>query len=168
MLFVLLIVFASFLFFYSELKEVSRVLIGSYGLFGLFVLVIIMDTVIQPISPDILVFSATFAGSNLFAASLVGGIASCVAGVLGYSIGQIIGKEGFKKWFSAKHLKEGKILFDKYGIWAVLVGALSPIPYSSICWSAGIYHMDITKFILTSLLTRIPRFFLMGLLGFAI
>ncbi|MBW2968302.1 VTT domain-containing protein [Candidatus Woesearchaeota archaeon] len=162
------IVFVLFIIFYSLLKNFAALLVSTYGFLGLFLLVVLMDTVIQPISPDLLVFGSTFGGANLVGASLVGGIASCCAGTLGYLIGLLLGKDGFRRWFGERHLKKGHQLFEKYGVWAVLVGAWSPIPYSSICWSAGIYRMPFLQFMIVSVLTRIPRFFVMGLIGYAL
>lgn len=165
---ILFIVFIGFILFYTKIKDYSSDFISSYGLIAIFLIVIVMDTVIQPISPDILIFGATLNGANLFAVSLLGGIGSCIAGVLGYHIGKSMGSEKFEERFGKKHLNKGKNLFDKYGIWAVIVGAFSPIPYSSICWTAGIYNMKFKPFLITSLLTRIPRFFLMGFIGYII
>ena len=159
------VVFFLFIIFYSELKGISSIFISRYGFIGLFVFAVVLDTIIQPVSPDILVFGSTFGGANLFLAALIGGLGSCTAGTIGYFIGRTIGKHGFKKWFGEKHLKRGKELLNKYGVWAVIVGALSPIPYSSVCWTAGIYNMRFSVFLLTSLLTRIPRFLLIGLIG---
>ncbi|MBN1544212.1 VTT domain-containing protein [Candidatus Woesearchaeota archaeon] len=68
--------------------------------------------------------------------------------------------------YGDKHLKKGQELFSKYGVYAVAVGAMSPIPYSAVCWTAGIYRMSYFKFILASIITRLPRFFLMGLIGY--
>lgn len=167
---ILLIILVFLLFFhpltYGFLKEKSTFLISNFGFLGLFIVVVIMDTIIQPISPDILVFGSTFGGANLWLAALIGGLGSCLAGTFGYLIGRGIGKEGFSRWFDKKHMDKGHELFDKYGVWAVMVGALSPIPYSSICWTAGIYKMPFVPFLITSLITRIPRFFIMGFIGF--
>ena len=127
---------------------------------------IIMDTIIQPISPDILTFGATFAGFNLTTASLVGGIGSCIAGMFGYLIGHKVGAGSFTAWFGKEHLRKGETLFKKYGIWAVIVGALTPIPYSVVTWTAGIYKMNFLTFMITVICTRIPRFFVMGLIGY--
>ncbi|MBT7902515.1 DedA family protein [Candidatus Woesearchaeota archaeon] len=164
----ILCVFVTAVFFYSEFKLVSNNLIQTYGLIAVFFLVIIMDSFIQPISPDIFVLGATLSGHNLIAASLVGGIASCIGGIIGYQIGKQIGKRKFKKWFGKDHLEKGKTIINKHGIWAIIVGAFSPIPYSSVCWVAGIYKMKFPVFVITSILTRIPRFFFMGYIGFLI
>ena len=160
-----LVIFLGFVFFYSQIKSTSSLFISTYGLIAIFLVVIVMDTVIQPISPDILVFGATLGGADLLAVSLIGGLGSCVAGVFGYHLGKNLGSDKFEKKFGKKHLDKGQALFNKYGIYAVIVGAFSPIPYSSVCWVAGIYGMSIKPFIITSVFTRVPRFFLMGLLG---
>ncbi len=168
LLLAIMIICILFLIFYSELKEISYMFILNYGYWGLLLIVVIMDFIIQPISPDIIVFGATLGGSGLLIASLIGGLGSCLAGVMGYTVGNKVGHEKFKEWFGAKNLKKGEKLFKKYGVWAVVIGAFSPIPYSSVCWSAGIYGMDFNAFLLTSLLTRIPRFFIVGLVGYMI
>jgi membrane protein YqaA with SNARE-associated domain len=162
---IIALIFLSILFFYSEIKSVATLFVQTYGLTGLFVLVVIMDTIIQPMSPDILVFGSTFGGANLLWASLVGGFASVLAGIIGYLIGRYIGEEGFVKWFNKEHLDKGKEFFSKYGVWAIVFGALSPLPYSAFCWSAGVYRMRFIPFLLSSILTRLPRFFLFGLIG---
>ena len=45
----------------------------------------------------------------------------------------------------------------KYGIWAVIVAAITPIPFSPVCWIAGMLEMDYKQFLVASL-WRIPRF----------
>ena len=159
----LVIIFSGFILFYNRVLLYSH--ISSYGLLAIFLVVIIMDTFIQPISPDFIVFGATLKGYDLLAVSLIGGIGSCIAGVIGYIIGKRIGSERFESKFGKKHLVRGKKLFDKYDTWAIITGAVSPIPYSSICWTAGIYNMNFKHFLITSILARIPRFFLVGFIG---
>jgi len=151
--------------FYHQIKSAFVYVVSTTGFAGLFVLTLIMDVIIQPISPDILVFGSTFGGASLLWATVVGGLASCLAGIIDYFIGRRLGEDGFKDWFGEKHLKSGKKLFSKYGILAVVIGSLSPIPYSAVCWSAGVYQMRALPFMLTIFIVRLPRFFLMGLIG---
>lgn len=161
----LFVIFITAFFFYSEIKGFARLVISSYGLVGVFIVTIVMDTVIQPVSPDILSFGAAFGGANIFVAALVGGIGSCIAGALGFYVGGWIGYDALQVSMKRKYIEKAELLFQKYGVWAVLVGAWSPIPYSSVCWSAGACKMKFKPFIIISILTRIPRFFLMALLG---
>jgi membrane protein YqaA with SNARE-associated domain len=163
---IILIVFFSFVFFHSELKSLSRTLVSFYGYWGLFLSVVVLDIPIQPISPVVLALGATFGDADLITASLVGGMGSCLAGVLDYSVGAKVGAKGFKRWFGEEHLTKGEELFEKYGVWAVMMGAVSPIPYSAVCWTAGIYRMKFSVFVITICLTRIPYFFFGSLVGF--
>jgi membrane protein YqaA with SNARE-associated domain len=168
LIYVLIIVLIFFLFvvFYSELKNFSRMLISLYGYWGLFLSVVVLDIPIQPISPVVLALGATFGGADLMTASLVGGMGSCLAGVVDYSVGAKVGARGFKRWFGEEHLTKGEELFEKYGVWAVMMGAVSPVPYSAVCWTAGIYRMKFSVYLITIFLTRIPYFFFGSLVGF--
>jgi len=158
--------FLSFILFYSEIKQVATVILSTFGLTGVFIVTMILDMLIQPISPDMLAFSSSFGGISPYFVVLVAGIASCTAASIDYFFGRKLGAKGFKKWFGEEHLDKGQQLINKYGVLGVIVGALSPVPFSAVCWAAGIYHMKFNKFILTCLLTRIPRFCVMALLGF--
>ena len=165
LLVVILIFFVLFLIFRNQIKDFIEIFITHFGLFGIFITSMIMDTIIQPIGPGILVVTATFGGANYILVSLVAGVGSCCGGVFGYFIGKKIGSERFKKIFGSRKFEKSANLFEKYGVLAVIVGAISPIPYSGVCWTAGIYNMKFSYFLLTSLIVRIPRFFVVGLIG---
>ena len=104
-------------------------------------------------------------GANFFVAGLVGGIGSCIGGALGFYLGGWIGYDALKVSMKKKYFEKAELLFQKYGVWAVGFAALSPVPYNAFCWSAGACQMKFKPFIIISVLTRIPRFLLMALLG---
>ena len=159
------LIFALFVIYFSEFEAFSQMLLSSYGLLGVFVLILILDIVISPIPPDILVFGSAIAGADFLTVALIGAFGSFVAGILDYKVGRKVGEKGFSKWFGEDHLVKGKKLFAKYGVHGLFIGAFSPIPYSSICWAAGIYEMHFSRFVITSLLARTPRFLLTGFVG---
>jgi len=161
----IIILFFSAVIFYSEAKGFAGLIVSSYGLIGIFLIAIIMDTLIQPISPDILVFGAAFGGADVILAAFVGGIGSCIGGTLGFYIGRWVGYDVLKSSLRKKHIEKAEAMFQNYGVWAVAFGALAPIPYSAVCWTGGACGMKYKHFILASLLTRLPRFLFMGLLG---
>ncbi len=162
----ILIIFALSIIFLNELKAASRKLFSLYGLAGVAAMVFMMDIVIQPVSPDVVIISSTLGGANLLRAAIVGGGGSVAAGIAGYFFGKKIGSKGLRIFFSPRHFEKGETLFKKYGLWAVAAGALTPVPFSAVCWSAGIYKMKFLIFVLTSVLTRITRFFIMGWVGY--
>ena len=148
------------------IKSYASVFIDNFGLVGLFLIVMALDTFIQPIPPDFFVFGYVLGGEPLYVAALVGGCASFIAGSLGYGLGGLIGEQGFQRWFKKKHLDNGRKWFNKYGVISVILGALSPLPYNVICWAAGIYKMRYSHFVLSALF-RFPRYLLVGLVGIA-
>ena len=57
-------------------------------------------------------------------------------------------------------------MFDKYGTWAILIAAVTPVPYKVFTILAGILRLDLKRFILASLIGRGTRFLSLGLLLF--
>lgn len=159
-------IFVFFIIFRKNIRIIAHKCFAAYGFAGLAAIVFVMDILIQPVSPDFLILSSTLGGANLIFASFIGGTASTLAGIIGYFIGRKLIFRGVLGLFSLKHLTNGQRLFKKYGIWAVAVGALSPVPYSAVCWSAGTYNMQFKRFLITSIVTRIPRFFIVAFIGF--
>ena len=58
-------------------------------------------------------------------------------------------------------------LFNKYGIWIIFIAGFSPIPYKIFTITAGVAGMPLLPFILTSLVARGARFFLVAGLLYA-
>ena len=52
--------------------------------------------------------------------------------------------------------------FNKYGIWAVILAAITPIPYKVFTIAAGMLKYDRKSFIFASLLGRGARYFVLG------
>ncbi|MBN2090241.1 VTT domain-containing protein [candidate division KSB1 bacterium] len=65
----------------------------------------------------------------------------------------------FVHYFTHKYQEKGEVLFQKYGIGAVILGALTPVPFSVVCWLAGLFKMNYFKFALATFF-RIPRLIL--------
>ena len=63
-------------------------------------------------------------------------------------------------------VRSAESLFDKYGAWAVLVAAVTPIPYKVFTILAGVLGLDMKRFILVSLIGRGARFMSLGVLLF--
>ncbi|MBU1111448.1 MAG: VTT domain-containing protein [archaeon] len=154
-----------FVIFFSMFKDTSNTLLAQYGLLGIAPIVIIMDFVIQPISPDVIVFSTSLISEDFILIAVIAGISSVIAGIIDHLIGRRIGSNGFRDLFGDKHVERGRELFKRWGPYAVLFGALSPVPYSAVCWLSGIYRMKLSLFIVLSLVTRIPRFILWAYLA---
>jgi membrane protein YqaA with SNARE-associated domain len=89
-----------------------------------------------------------------------------LASVLGAVFGYIIGKYGGRPLLN-KLFKQEKILivekyYQKYDVWAVGIAGFTPIPYKVFTISSGVFHMDIIRFLIASVLSRGARFFMVA------
>lgn len=160
----LVLAFLIFLF-YNQIKHLSEGIVFAYGYLGLFLVVMIFDIIISPIPPDVVVFVGVASGLNVWLAILAVSLGSLAGGSIDYFFGHLLGEKGFRKWFKEKHLKAGEEIMKKYGVWAVIIGALTPIPYGIVAWISGIYRFKYWVFALTSLFARFFRFFIVGFLS---
>jgi membrane protein YqaA with SNARE-associated domain len=86
---------------------------------------------------------------------------SYAAGVLGYFIGYYFTKTPLFKKIYEKYLKPYEGYLKKYGGFLVVVGAVTPVPYSATCMLAGSVHYPFKTFLLLCI-TRIIRFSFYG------
>ena len=52
--------------------------------------------------------------------------------------------------------------YERYGVWVVFIAAFTPVPYIVVSSLSGLAHLSIVAFILTSIVGRSARFFLVG------
>ena len=120
-----------------------------------------------PIPPDIMVLLMVIAQPKR--AWLIAGVctaASVVGGFFGYAIGYYFYETVGKSLIEFYHLQERfaslRHDFDEYGVWVILFKGLTPIPYKIVTIASGVFHFDLMKFGIASLITRGGRFFLVA------
>ena len=148
----------------ENLLNLAKGLVEDYGYLGIF-LIAFTESIIQPIPPDIFISGGTIFGLNPLFASLIATLGSVLGGIVGYFLGKFLGEPIFKKIFKENWYNKGELLFRKYGIWAVIIAAITPIPFKAICWLAGIFEMPLGGFILASIVGRLPRFLFIAFLS---
>ncbi|HBK88538.1 MAG: VTT domain-containing protein [Cyclobacteriaceae bacterium] len=82
---------------------------------------------------------------------------SYAAGVLGYYIGHFFSKTNVYRRISDRYLKQYDSQLKKFGLYIVLVGAITPVPFSATCMLAGSVNLPIRSFLLICI-SRIIRF----------
>lgn len=128
-----------------------------------------IESSVFPIPPDALMIPMIIAAPRR--AFLIAGVAtvsSVLGGLLGYAIGALayeqigqpilsaLGKEDAMADFSER--------FNGVGFWAVLIAGLTPFPYKVITIMSGWTGMPLATFVITSIVARAGRFFLVALL----
>ncbi len=86
---------------------------------------------------------------------------SYAAGILGYFIGKFFSKTEFYKKIHAKYLQQYDKQLKRFGGYLVLVGAVTPVPFSATCMMAGSVDLNFQNFLLICI-SRIIRFAFYG------
>ncbi len=151
----------------ESLEIWARGVVESYGYLGIF-LISFSESVIQPIPPDPFIAGGSALGLNPLLAALVATIGSVLGGLTAHTLGLTFGEPVARKLLGERNYLKGEVFMSRYGIFAVLLGALTPVPYKVVCWLAGIFEMPRTAFLVASFVGRFPRFLIFALLGDAV
>jgi membrane protein YqaA with SNARE-associated domain len=128
-----------------------------------------VESSVFPIPPDILMIPMVLAArQRAFLIAGVCTVASVLGGVLGYGIGALafdqIGRPILESLGKADAMAEFATRFNDFGFWSVLVAGVTPFPYKVITIMAGWTAMPFDTFVLTSILARGLRFFVVAAL----
>ena len=127
------------------------------------------ESSIFPIPPDILMIPMLLARPNrAFLIASVCLIASVLGGIAGYAIGALfydqIGAPILAALGKADALAEFNARFNDLGFWPVLIAGLTPFPYKVITIMSGWTGLPLGTFIVTSIIARGIRFFVIAAL----
>ena len=122
-----------------------------FGLVGVFLYAYIVDTLILPLSPD-LVWPIVASLDWYIVIPLIGG-ASALGGITSFFIGVLFDKIPFIRRMTESANRKWGPYISVYGSPFLSMAALFPLPYSTICTVAGAVHMPIRK-ALPSILLR--------------
>ncbi|WP_428925444.1 YqaA family protein [Marinibacterium sp. SX1] len=135
-------------------------------------LVAFLESSVFPIPPDLLMIPMILAARDrAFLIAGVAVVASVLGGLLGYAIGALafdaIGQPILASLGKADAMAEFNQKFNDQGFWAVLIAGLTPFPYKVITIMSGWTGMPLATFVVTSIVARAGRFFLVAWLLWA-
>lgn len=128
-----------------------------------------IESSVFPIPPDILMIPMILARpSKAWLIASVCLVSSVLGGLLGYGIGMFayesIGQPVLASMGKADAMAEFSTRFNDFGFWAVLTAGITPFPYKVITIMSGWTGMPIGTFIVSSILARGLRFFIVAAL----
>lgn len=139
-----------------------------YAMWAL-VLVAFAESSVFPIPPDLLMIPMIIARPNK--AFLIAGVAmaaSVLGGLLGYAIGALafeqLGQPILEALGKGDAAAEFNDRFNDMGFWPVLIAGLTPFPYKVITIMSGWTGMPLATFIITSIIARGLRFYIVATL----
>ena len=139
---------------------------GRYALWTLAAVAFIESSVF-PIPPDVLIIPMVLARPNrAWLIALVATVSSVLGGLAGYGIGfffyESIGQPILESLGKADSMAEFNERFNGVGFWAVLAAGVTPFPYKVITIMSGWTAMPLGVFVITSIVARALRFFLVA------
>jgi membrane protein YqaA with SNARE-associated domain len=139
-----------------------------YGSLALIILAF-AESSFFPVPPDVLLIALAISipkKSYFYAFQTT--VSSVIGGMLGYFIGialmDIIGWRIIDFYNARELFTELFKTFNDYNFWAVLIAAITPIPYKVFTISAGAAGANFGVFMLASIIGRSIRFFAVGTL----
>ncbi|MBE0533849.1 MAG: DedA family protein [Rhodospirillales bacterium] len=131
-----------------------------------------IESSVFPIPPDVLLIPMVLAARRrAWWIAFVCTVASVVGGALGYAIGygafEAVGRPLFEFYGYTAKFDEFRSLYNEWGAWAVFIAGVTPFPYKVITILSGLTGLDFVIFMVSSLLARGLRFFVVaGLLWY--
>ncbi len=128
-----------------------------------------IESSVFPIPPDIIMIPMIIARpSRAFLIASIALVASVLGGLLGYAIGafayETLGAPILSALGKADAMAAFAERFNGVGFWAVLAAGITPFPYKVITIMSGWTAMPLGTFIVTSIIARGLRFFIVAAL----
>lgn len=137
----------------------------NYGFMGVFT-VAFFESFVFPVPTAAIILPATALGMDPFMVTIIATIGSVTGAVVGYYLGFYLGHPAAEKIIrKKKHIKGVEKWFDRYGAWAVLIAAFTPIPFKVFTWFGGIFRMELKKFLIAAIIGRFLQFTIFAYLG---
>ena len=154
---ILVLILGVLSYYFKPMMETwSKTFIQHTGVWGVALGFFFPDAFTLPIPPDTFLVAGHLGGLDFWQILTWASAGSILGGCFGFlMIRRITNHEKISQWLKPK-IKKGEVFMQAYGLWAVAVAALTPLPYSMICWASGAMGVRFTPFLLVSLL-RIPR-----------
>ena len=152
---------------YHELTDWTLQAADSDWAIVLLALVAFSDSIFFPIPPDPLLIAVGVAnpGSAIWVALLA--TATSVAGAYaGYWLGRKVGRPLLHRLVAEHKIERAEELFNKYGVWTIILAAITPIPYKVFAILAGVMALPVRPFLIASLIGRGARLMTIGVLVF--
>ncbi|SFD81023.1 YqaA family protein [Roseivivax sediminis] len=132
-------------------------------------LVAFIESSVFPIPPDVMMIPMILAQPRrAWAIALVGTLASVAGGLAGYGIGYFfydqIGAPVLEALGKGDKMIAFNARFQELGVWAVLVAGVTPFPFKVITIMSGWAAMPLLPFVLSALVARALRFFIVAAL----
>ncbi len=158
----IVLLFAAIFFLSLFVKEpvvkYSSLFVEYFGIWGVGMGIALSDALPGFLIPDAFLVFAVAGKLPDLPVIVICSVGSLIGGSFSYFVGSyLVPKFKWGQDFLYKHEKKLIPFLEKYGSKAIILAAVTPLPYSWMCILVGTLKMPFSKF-LTASLARIPRF----------
>ena len=175
----------------ASVTDALTSLVGNHGLYAVFFLMLV-DAVLPAASELVMLYAGALAAGAFTGQNVVlfgwqidshfwGFMAMSLAGVLGYTVGSVIGwwigyyggrplieRRGRWLHLGPENLDRAERWFERWGDWAVFLGRVTPVVRSFVSIPAGVARMPLGRFTVLTFLGTIPWCFGIAGAGWAL
>lgn len=146
-------------FYRAELDAAGHYFVSRFGYAGVVAGSFFAEVFSLPIPPQAYMLAAMSGGAPHLPVLVVVSVSSMAGGFVGYHLARRLSKIAFfvRRLDRSRQRVDG--LFERWGAWAVVVASVSPIPFSMLCYLAGVYRMP-PRLLGALLVLRLPRILL--------
>ena len=142
------------LFLSGPLQYAGHWLKETLGLVGVGLYCFFVDMLIVPTTVDVL-FPLTMDWDPVPLLAVMS-LSSMVGGFCGYLLARSLNKVPVVHRLTSSYHERGKALLERYGWFAVAIAGFTPVPFSTVCWIAGLLEAPWYE-VLIGCIARIPR-----------
>lgn len=152
--------------FYDYLIRQSE---GPYASIVLFI-VAFAESSFFPVPPDVMLLPMALAcREKAYKYAFICTAGSVIGGLFGYAIGAFfyatLGQWIIDTYHLADAFQRFHDEFNKWGIWIIIGKGFTPIPFKLVTIASGLAGLNIVAFVLSSIVTRAGRFYLVAFLA---
>jgi len=141
----------------EELVASSAWFVETLGATGIVLGFLLPDLLSLPLPQDAVTAFGLAGGMGFWEVVFLAAAGSLLGGSLAFAGGRHLRRTRlYERLVTRRCGVDAEGLIRRYGVTAVAIAALTPLPYSVMCWAAGALGMPYRTFILISLL-RFPR-----------
>jgi membrane protein YqaA with SNARE-associated domain len=143
--------------FRPELENIGRTFVGHFGLLGMALGTFIADGFHFPVAPQFYMLLGIAAGNSHVTTFSAIAFGSLAGGLAGYLVACRLGRfPRLARWLERSSAKFRHHLEGRNAYRGALIATITPLPFSVLCYSAGLYRFSQRAFGLI-LLLRIPK-----------
>lgn len=129
------------------------------------VLVAVSESVFFPVPPDPLLIAIGIRQPEAaILLAVLTTVASVAGGVIGRWLGVRFGRPLLRRLAPQDKIDAAERMYRKYGAWALIASAITPIPFKVFTVLSGVMDMDMRRFLLAAFVGRGVRFLAVGTL----